>query len=156
MISKEEVLKIAKLARLQLTEKEVEKMQKEAESHSAEDQKKKELIEARNIADSLVYTAEKSLKDAGDKVPADVKSEVEDKINALREIQSTGSVEEVKTKTEELSSTLSKIGESMYKGQETPSSDQAPGSDGQTEAGGEEAKTDGASDKVEEGEVVKE
>jgi len=139
-----------------LTDEEIKRMTREAEEHAKEDEEKKGEIETRNQADALIYQAEKSLKDAGDKVPADVKSEVEDKINALREIQSTGSVEEVKTKTEELSSTLSKIGESMYKGQETPSSDQAPGSDGQTEAGGEEAKTDGASDKVEEGEVVKE
>jgi molecular chaperone DnaK len=56
-----------------LSKDEVENIQKEAESHSAEDQKKKELIDARNIADSLVYTAEKALKDGGDKVPDDVK-----------------------------------------------------------------------------------
>jgi len=58
-----------------LSKEEVEKMQKEAESNAAEDAKKKELIEARNIADSLVYTAEKALKDGGDKIPAEVKSD---------------------------------------------------------------------------------
>lgn len=139
-----------------LTDEEIKRMTKEAEEHAKEDEEKKGEIETRNQADALVYQAEKSLKDAGDKVPADVKTEVEEKIKALKEIQSTGSVDEVKAKTEELSSTLSKIGESMYKGQETPPSESAPGADGQTEAGGEEPKADGDSEKVEEGEVVKE
>ena len=58
-------------------------MTQEAEEHAAEDTKKKDEIETRNQADTLVYQAEKSLKDAGDKVPADVKSEVEEKIKAL-------------------------------------------------------------------------
>lgn len=138
-----------------LTDEEIKRMTKEAEEHAKEDEEKKGEIETRNQADALVYQAEKSLKDAGDKVPADVKTEVEEKIKALREIQSTGSVEEVKAKTEELSSTLSKIGESMYKGQEAPQ-EGASASDGQTETGGEEPKADGDSEKVEEGEVVKE
>jgi molecular chaperone DnaK len=139
-----------------LTDEEIKRMTREAEEHAKEDEEKKGEIETRNQADSLIYQAEKSLKDAGDKVPADVKTEVEEKIKALREVQSTGSVDEVKAKTEELSSTLSKIGESMYKGQEAPASEGASTADGQTEAGGEESKADSASDKVEEGEVVKE
>lgn len=139
-----------------LTDEEIKRMTKEAEEHAKEDEEKKGEIETRNQADSLIYQAEKSLKDAGDKVPAEVKIEVEEKIKALREIQATGAVDEVKAKTEELSSTLSKIGESMYKGQETPPSEGASTADGQTEAGGEEPKADTGSDKVEEGEVVKE
>lgn len=137
-----------------LTDEEIKRMTREAEEHAKEDEEKKGEIETRNQADSLIYQAEKSLKDAGDKVPADVKTEVEEKIKALREIQATGAIDEVKAKTEELSSTLSKIGESMYKGQEAPSSDGA--TDGQTPEGGEEPKADGDSEKVEEGEVVKE
>src|SRR5690242_17434695 len=69
-----------------LSKEEVEKMTKEAEIHAKEDEEKKGKIEAKNHADSLIFTAEKSLKDAGDKVPADVKSEVEEKVKALREI----------------------------------------------------------------------
>lgn len=139
-----------------LTDEEIKRMTKEAEEHAKEDEEKKTEIETRNHADSLVYQAEKALKDGGDKVPAEVKTEVEDKIKALKEIAPGGPIDEVKTKTEELSTSMSKIGEAMSKGQEAPQSDSAPGADGQTEAGAEEPKADGASDKVEEGEVVKE
>ena len=137
-----------------LTDEEIQRMTKEAEEHAKEDESKKEEIETRNKADSLVYQAEKSLKDAGDKVPADVKKEVEEKAKALKDIQAAGPIDEVKTKTDELSSVLSKIGESMYKGTEG-----AQPTDGQTQeqTGAEEPKTDGAgSDQVQEGEVVKE
>ena len=104
-----------------LSKDEVEKMQKEAESHSAEDQKKKELIEARNIADSLVYTAEKSLKDAGDKVPADIKNEVEEKVKLAKEKISGESLEDIRKATDELGAALQKIGPAM--------SPRSPGSD---------------------------
>jgi molecular chaperone DnaK len=139
-----------------LTDEEIARMTKEAEEHASEDSARKEEIETRNHADSLIYQSEKSLKDAGDKVPAEVKTEVEEKIKALREVAAGGPIEDVKTRTEELSTSLSKIGESMSKGQEAPASEPTPGADGQTAAGTEEPKADGASDKVEEGEVVKE
>ena len=143
-----------------LTDEEIQRMTKEAEEHAKEDETKKEEIETRNKADSLVYQAEKSLKDAGDKVPADVKSEVEEKIKAVKEVQSSGSVDEVKTKTEELSSVLSKIGESMYGQQGQPGQQDQPQTDGQP-AGEpdsqtppeDQSKTD--SGDVQEGEVVK-
>lgn len=98
-----------------LSEDEVDKMVKEAEAHSEEDKKRKEEVEARNIADTLCYTAEKSLKDAGDKIPEDVKSEIGDKVKDLRSILQTASVEELKQKTEQLSTSLQKIGEHLYK-----------------------------------------
>ncbi|KKR55330.1 MAG: Chaperone protein DnaK [Candidatus Curtissbacteria bacterium GW2011_GWA1_40_24] len=110
--SKEQSIKIT--GSTGLTDEEIKRMTQEAEEHAAEDTKKKDEIETRNQADTLVYQAEKSLKDAGDKVPADVKSEVEEKIKALKGIESTAPIEEVKQKTEELSAVLSKIGESMY------------------------------------------
>lgn len=138
-----------------LTDEEIKRMTKEAEEHASEDEAKKEEIETRNKADTLVYQAERALKDAGDKVPTDVKSEVEEKIKALKEIQSTGSIDEVKTKTEELSTVLSKIGESMYKGQGT-SDQKAPESDGQTQDQPAEDKTKQDTGDVQEGEVVKE
>lgn len=140
-----------------LTDEEIARMTKEAEEHAKEDQTRKEEIDARNHADALIYQAEKSLKDTGDKVPTDVKSEVEEKIKALREIQAAGPVEDVKQKTEELSSVLSKIGESMYKGTQG-----AAGTDGQTDGQTKEEnqQTDGKSSQdtgdVQEGEVVKE
>ena len=158
-----------------LTRDEIERMTKEAETHAKEDEAKKEEIETRNHADSLVYQAEKALKDAGDKVPADVKGEVEEKIKALKEIQAAGPIDEVKTKTEELSSSLSKIGQSMYGQPASPDGGQGgPGAsqgqsggdqgqpqdqptDGQTNPPtGEEGPKSGASGDVQEGEVVKE
>jgi molecular chaperone DnaK len=98
-----------------LSKEEVEKMTKEAEVHAQEDNEKKEKIEARNHADALIFTAEKALKDAGDKVPGEVKTEVEDKIKALKDILDSGNKEEIEAKTKELSDTMQKIGEAAYK-----------------------------------------
>jgi molecular chaperone DnaK len=112
-----------------LSKEESEKMAKEAESHAEEDAKKKEVIEARNIADSLVYTAEKSLRDAGDKVKEDLKKEVEEKVKASKEAIAGDDLEKIKKVTDELGQTLQKIGPAMT---ETP-----PGSD-KTEASAQE------------------
>jgi molecular chaperone DnaK len=120
-----------------LSKDEVEKMTKEAEMHAKEDEEKKEKIEVKNTADSLIFTSEKSLKDAGDKVNADVKKEVEEKISALKAVLDTGTKEEIETKTKDLSDSLQKVGQAMY--QQQPG--QQPG--GQQSAGNEEPKTDG-------------
>lgn len=142
-----------------LTKVEIERMTKEAEEHAKEDEAKKEEIEVRNQADALIYQAEKSLKDAGDKVPADVKSEVEEKAKALKDIQAAGPIDEVKAKTEELSNVLSKIGESMYKqeGTKGPKGPNEP-NEGQTaETSGSSGSSDSSNTSdVQEGEVVKE
>ncbi|MEK7581689.1 MAG: molecular chaperone DnaK [Patescibacteria group bacterium] len=144
-----------------LTDEEITRMTKEAEEHAKEDEERKGEIETRNHADSLIYQSEKALKDGGDKVPTEIRTEVEEKIKTLREIAPGGPIDEVKAKTEELSAALSKIGESMYKGQEAPTSEPTPDADGQTsdeQSNGQSQKANGdsASDKVEEGEVVKE
>jgi molecular chaperone DnaK len=97
-----------------LSDSEVEKMVKDAEKFAAEDQKRKDRIEARNNADSMVYTSEKTLRDLGDKVPADVKNEVEAKAAALKGILETGSVEDLKAKTDDLAQSVQKIGASIY------------------------------------------
>ncbi len=139
-----------------LSKDEVEKMTKEAEMHAKEDEEKKEKIEVRNHADSLIFTAEKSLKDAGDKVNPDLKKEVEEKISALKSILDTGTKEEIETKTKDLSDSLQKVGQAMY---------QQPGATGQPETENkeqvtkekeEEKKKEKKSDKEEpvEGEVV--
>ena len=152
--SKEQSIKIT--GSTGLTQEEIERMTKEAEEHAKEDESKKEEIEIRNRADSLVYQAEKSLKDAGDKVPADVKTEVEGKIKALKEIESSAPIDEVKTKTDELSQVLSKIGESMYSQKGAEGTKDTKGTDGPTEeTKGEEPKKEDTGD-VQEGEVVKE
>ncbi|MCL4390020.1 MAG: molecular chaperone DnaK [Patescibacteria group bacterium] len=109
-----------------LSKDEVEKMTKEAEAHAEEDRVKKEAIDAKNAADSLIFTAEKALKDAGDKVPADVKKDVEDKIAALKGILDTGTKEDIETKSKDLSDALQKIGAAMYKGQEQPQPEEQP------------------------------
>lgn len=97
-----------------LSEEEIEKMKKDAELHADEDKKKKELIEAKNSAENLVYTAEKTLKDAGDKADSNKKSEVEEKVKAVREVMGEENAEVIKNATEALSASLQELGASMY------------------------------------------
>lgn len=104
-----------------LNKDEVEKLRKEAEVHAAEDAKKKEMIEARNMADTLVYTAEKAIRDGGDKVPADVKTEVEDKIKAVNEVKDKDDKAAIDSATQALSQAMQKIGSAVYgDGKSTP------------------------------------
>jgi molecular chaperone DnaK len=113
-----------------LSKEEVAKMQKDAEMHAAEDAKKKEMVEAKNLAEQLIHTSEKSLKDAGDKVPADLRKSIEDKIADVKTRKEGQDQAALKTATEALSSELSKIGEILSKAQaETqtpPAGDQKP------------------------------
>lgn len=136
-----------------LNKDEIEKMTKEAEVHAAEDTEKKEKIETRNKADTLIYTAEKALKDAGEKVSADIKKEVEEKVAALKAILESGSKEEIDTKTDELSDALQKVGTSMYQNTQGQGGQGGQEGQGSQDATGkqEEPKKD---DKAEEGEVV--
>lgn len=96
-----------------LSEADIERMQKEADEHAEEDAKKKELIEVRNLAEQMVYTAEKSLKDHGDKISTEIKSEVEDKIKSLNETKTKDDKEAITSATEALSQAMQKIGEAM-------------------------------------------
>lgn len=96
-----------------LSPADIERMQKEAEMHSAEDALKKEFVEAKNLAEQLLYTAEKSLKDAGDKVPQDIQTSVQTKIDALRKEKDGNNLDSLKKATEELSSEIQKIGQAM-------------------------------------------
>ena len=97
-----------------LSKKEVEKMKKEAEMYAAEDQKKRDLIEVRNAADNLVYVTEKTLRESGDKVQADVKKQIEEQAEALKKVKDGDNMEEIKQKTAELSQTIQKIGAELY------------------------------------------
>lgn len=106
-----------------LSDDEIDKMVKDAEAHAEEDKKKKEEIEIRNTADSLCYTAEKSLADAGDKVPEDVKKDIEAKVKDIRDNLQTASKEQLQEKTKALSDALMKIGETMYGAQDQPKED---------------------------------
>jgi molecular chaperone DnaK len=110
-----------------LSKEEVEKMQQDAELHAAEDVQKKEEIEVKNNADTLAYQAEKTLKDNADKVPADVKEEVEGKVAAVRSALQGGTTDQIKNATGELTEVLQKIGSAIYGQQEqTPSEGQVP------------------------------
>ena len=98
-----------------LSKEEIEKLKKEAELHREEDSKKKQLIEARIQTDSLIYTAEKTLKDNGDKISEDNKKKIQDQVDDLKKVKDTASLEDLKQKTEELSKALSEIGAELYK-----------------------------------------
>jgi molecular chaperone DnaK len=138
-----------------LSKEEVEKMTKEAELHAKEDEEKKAAVEAKNHADALLFTAEKSLKDAGDKIPADVKTEVEEKVKALKDILETGSKEDIEAKTNELSESLQKIGQAAYQQDQQAQTEpeiESEEKDGETKDAGKDKKADG--EKPVEGEVV--
>jgi len=133
-----------------LSKDEIERMTKEAEAHAAEDERKKKLVEVRNLAENLIYTSEKTLKEAGDKVKPEDKKEVEDKVAALQEALKGEDAEAIENKTKDLSEALQKVGAAMYsQGQQTTADSQQ--STGETNA--EEPKKDEGP--VEEGEVVK-
>ncbi|MFN3188643.1 MAG: molecular chaperone DnaK [Candidatus Paceibacteria bacterium] len=116
-----------------LTEEDIDRMQKDAEAHASEDAKKKELIDTKNNAEQLIYTAEKSLKEYGDKVTADVKSDIESKVTALNEVKTKDEKEVITKAIEDLSTSLQKIGEVMNKANEaetTNPSGEKPAEDG--------------------------
>ena len=104
---------------LGLSDEEIDKMKKEAELHATEDKKKRDLIEAKNNAENLIYTVEKTLKDAGDKIKEEEKKPVTDKVEELKKIKDTDNLEEIKSKTEELSTLIQQIGAKMYQEQQT-------------------------------------
>jgi len=128
-----------------LSKDEVEKMRKEAEVHAAEDSQRKEMIEARNHGDNTIYAAEKALKEFGDKLPAEVKTEVETGIANLRTSLGGEDVEAIRKATEVLGQSIQKIGASAYQ------QSGAPAPDGSEAAGSGSAQTEG--DDVIDGEV---
>ncbi len=111
-----------------LSESEVEKMRKDAEAHADEDRKRRDLIEARNHADNTVYAAEKALREFGDKVPAEVRSEVEAKVADVKKAAEGEDVSTIKSATDALGQVIQKIGASVYQGPNVPGSE--PGGSG--------------------------
>ncbi len=111
-----------------LTDEEIDRMTKDAEAHAKEDEEAKAMVEAKNQADSLIFTAEKTLKDLEGKVDEALKTEVEEKVKALRDILPSGSKDDITAKTNELSESLQKVGQQAYQqpqpGQEQPSSEE--------------------------------
>ncbi len=99
---------------ISLSEEEIEKMKKEAELYQEEDRKRKELVETKNQADNLLYVAEKSLKDAGEKISPELKSQVENKIQELKTAKEGDDFNAIKQKMDELNQLLSEVGKAMY------------------------------------------
>jgi molecular chaperone DnaK len=97
-----------------LTETEVEKMRKEAETHADEDRKRRDLVEARNTADNAAYSAEKALREAGDKVGADVRGRVQAKVDAVRALLTSDNLSALKQATNDLLQAMQEIGTTMY------------------------------------------
>ena len=127
-----------------LAKDEVDKLVRDAQSHAEEDRRNRERIETRNEADNLAYQSEKALRDAGDKVPAEVKSDVEEKLAAVRDALKTDDTEKIRSAAEALRQSSTKIGEAMYQADQA-----APSQAGQPEgepagaaAGGEHKKDD--------------
>jgi molecular chaperone DnaK len=110
-----------------LSDSEVERMRKEAEAHAEDDRRRKDLIEARNHADNAVYSAEKVLRDLGDKVPGELKSQVEDQVAKVRQVLNSDDADSIRKETEALSQVVQKVGAAAYQ-QATPEGE-TPGPD---------------------------
>ena len=123
-----------------LNKEEVEKMRREAEQHAADDAKRKEEVEIRNSADSLAYTAEKTLRDYKDKIPADVKKDIDDKIASVKASLQGKDVNAIRNAMQELSQAMQKVGASVYQQPGQPGQ-QPPG--GEKPGGGEEGTVEG-------------
>ncbi len=100
-----------------MTDEEIDKKVKEAEMYAQEDQKKKDLIEAKNNADSMIYQSEQTLKDVADKISADDKASIEKAVEELKAVKDGEDLEEIKAKTESLTQAFYKISEELYKAQ---------------------------------------
>jgi molecular chaperone DnaK len=110
-------------ARSGLSDVDIERMQNEAKDHEKDDQEKRDFIEAKNISEQLIYTAEKSLRDYGDKAGDEVKKEINEKVEAVKKAQNGTDRTALRQATDDLSRSISKIGEAMSKVDETKADD---------------------------------
>jgi len=121
-----------------LSKEEIDKMQKDAEAHAAEDSKQRQEIEARNMADNLAYTAEKTLRDNKDKIPAELNEEVEGKVKAVKDALQGTDIEAINKAAQELNEALQRVGSTVYGQQEQPPPGEPPPPDeGEGGEGGE-------------------
>jgi molecular chaperone DnaK len=136
-----------------LSEEEIKRMQKEAEAHREEDEKRKELVNARNTLDGLIYTIEKTLKENGEKIEADTKKNVEEALVEARKHLESKDVAELQKATEQLTAASNKMAEQMYKtagagaagaqpGAGNGGAEHTAGAQGHAQAGGAEKKSD--------------
>ncbi|HEX9037011.1 MAG TPA: molecular chaperone DnaK [Ktedonobacterales bacterium] len=120
-----------------LAKDQIEKMVRDAETHAEEDRRRREEVEARNEADNAAYTAEKTLRDLGDKVPADLKSDVENRVSDVRAALATEDVERIKSSREALQQAMFKVSESIYAAAGAGSSESATTDEAAAGAGGD-------------------
>jgi molecular chaperone DnaK len=118
-----------------LSDAEVERMRKDAETHAEEDRRRKELIEVRNNADNLTYSAEKVLKDLGDKVPGDMKQQVEEKITRVRETLKNDDADAIRKATDDLNQVLQQVGTAAYQQSGPPPGETSTGPESGQEPG---------------------
>ncbi|GDX62321.1 chaperone protein DnaK [Candidatus Levyibacteriota bacterium] len=137
-----------------LTKEEVERMTKEAEVHAKDDEEKKLKVETRNSADSLIFTAEKALKDSADKVDDSTKKEIEEKIKSLKDILDSDNKDDIEAKTKELSDALQKVGEKLYKDQDTATDSSSKPNESEEEKNVDKKEDKSDKDEPVEGEVV--
>ena len=124
-----------------LNKEEIDKMQKDAEMHAAEDDKRREEVEARNMADTLAYTAEKTLRDNKDKIPAELNQEVEAKISEVRSALQGSDVAAIQKASQELNEMMQKVGAAVYQQPPPPPEGEAPPEqEGGGDGGGEEGE----------------
>lgn len=135
--------KITITASTTLSKEEVERMQKEAEMYATEDKKKRELIDLKNNADSVVYQTEKTLKEYADKVPADIKTEIEGKVEALKKVKDGDDAAALRSALDEVNQVVSKIGSALY---QQPGAGETPGPQAGDDTHPESDKQPGASD----------
>ncbi len=127
-----------------LNEAEIKRMVEEAEKNRGTDQKRREIVDARNSLDSLVFASEKGLKDAGDKVPADKKTEIEAAVTEAKTKLTSDNLDEIKAATERLQNVAHSLAEFMYQGQGAPGADaQGAGTQGAGAQGAASEKKDG-------------
>jgi len=143
--------KITITASTGLNKDEIEKMKKDAEAHAEEDKKKKEEIEIKNMAEGLINSTEKALKDAGDKIDEATKKSVNEKLEPLKKLKDSDDIDAIKKATEELSTEAQKIGQAMYASQQAAQQNQESGNKNQEEKKDENTKSDDK-DKKEEAE----
>ncbi|MBK1667657.1 molecular chaperone DnaK [Rhodovibrio sodomensis] len=124
-----------------LSEDDIEQMVKDAEEHAEEDRRKRELVDAKNQAESLIHTTEKTLGEVGDQVEADDKKAVEDAVSDLRTAVENEDLDDIKQKTETLSQASSKLGEAMYRNAQEAQGAEGAASDGADTAGGDGQKS---------------
>jgi molecular chaperone DnaK len=122
-----------------LNDDDIERMVKEAEANAEADKKRRETVDARNHADGLIHQTEKTLAEHGDKVSADIKSQIESDIAAVKEVMDAGDAEAIKAKTDALMQSSMKLGEAMYKAEQDSAGEAAGGEAG--EAGGSRDET---------------